>query len=100
MRLHETSKASNQARISDFQIHGIHRGKLMTWRKLLSNIFFRAPEDEHYPSDKYCCICEGRFWPWTDTIRIESLGMTRAHYACAANFLKHELENVKRVQNL
>lgn len=60
-------------------------------RKLLANLFFRPPEDEHYPSDKYCSICEGRLWPWTKTTRLYSLGMTRAHLECAANFLRNKL---------
>lgn len=71
---------------------------MSTARKLLANLFFRPPEDEHYPSDKYCCVCEGRFWPWTHTVRIESLGMTRAHLACAANFVKHELELITKTK--
>lgn len=63
---------------------------------LIANLFFRQPEDEPYPAEKYCTICEGRIWPWTKTVRLRDLGMTRAHFKCASEYLRSKLTDVIR----
>lgn len=40
----------------------------------------------------YCSICDGRIWFWQRGVRVYSLGMTRAHITCAADYLRAELQ--------
>ena len=65
---------------------------------IFRNIFFRTAENNHYPNDKHCCICERRLYWFTKTVRLYTLGMTRAHMACAANHLRDKLmETIKTI---
>lgn len=46
----------------------------------------------------YCSICDGRIWFWQSATRLYSLGMTRAHIDCAANYIRSKLEEDNRVR--
>lgn len=55
----------------------------------------KADEEHLRHPDRFCCICDGRIWPWQTSTRLYSLGMNRAHLNCGADYIRSELESRK-----